>query len=623
MFFSTRIRLFYLFALMGFAFEEVGAQQNLTSSSVMTSSGESTSCPTWYLPTDDASQSACQCGDEFDGVLKCTEDRSKASVLSCYCVTQDMTNNGSVFMANCLFTCHLVEGNEYIDLPSDPSQLEEELCSRFHRKGPHCSQCVDGYAVSAFSIHLSCVECHKSNWLWYLALTFLPLTLFYFAVLFFRFHATTAWLDSYILFSQIITSPPTSRLVLYRASIIGNHIVTPEEAFSHPASYVSRIFQTVYSIWNLNFFQSLVPPFCLDPSWTAIQVIALDYLTAFYPLVLVGISYIILVLHARNFKPLVILWKPFSKLAIRFRNKVAISRYSVINSFATFLLLSYVKLVYVSSDLLHVTVIRYPTGQIGNPAWNYNASLPYFGKEHVGYGIFAVLIFIFPVLLPFFFLAVYPCKCFQKLCPWLYNKPQIHAIVDCFQGHYKDGTCGSPDYRYFPSLFLGIRLVGVIITEYVFSGYAVPLGSMMVAAFGTLILVVQPYKLLIHNRINGAILVLMSLWVMSQSFYHFPINNVKFYHVFAIAVDFILCLLPFCYFLLLVAWYVRLKVKTTMCTEKLRQALKNRRLSWRNRLRTETTLSETQMVESRAYSFPDRVVNPTNYVNSATASTST
>lgn len=568
-------------------------------------------CPTWFVPVMDKNeQPSCKCGSEFDGFLRCVEEEKTVSVLACFCVTQN--NNGSLYMASCLYTCALANGSEYRELPADPSKLEKELCAPYHRRGPLCSKCANGYAISSFSVYLTCVKCPTSRWLEYFSLTLLPLTIFYFIVLFFRFRATSAWLDAYILFSQIITSPGTSRLLLYRVGNVSDDLT---DSFFHPVSYMARILQSVYAVWNLNFFQLMVPPFCLDPSFSALQVIALDYLTAFYPLFLVLISYVILVLHARNFKPLVIIWKPFNKVAIRCRNKIAVNRHSVIDSFATFILLSYVKLIYVSSDLVSFAIPKFPSGKSERAIWIYDGSVDYFGLEHVGYGILALCVYVFGVFIPFVFLALYPCKCFQRLFPRLYNKPQIHAFVDCFHGHFKDGTGNTRDFRYFSSFYLSIRFVGLVVTEYVVSGYAVPIGSMLSAGFGGMILVVKPYKKDLHNTCNGILLLIMSMWLMSQSLYHFPISNVTFYHTIAVVLDFFLCMLPFLYFMFLVLRYIRYQVRKTMCVDRIKYSVRDMRQS-KKRTRELSTIKE------RAYSFPDRVVNPKNYETSMSTTNS-
>lgn len=559
-------------------------------------------CPTWFVPALNKSrQPRCECGSEFGGYLRCANAEKSVSVLGCYCVTRNKT--GSLFMASCLFTCGLVNGSEYLPIPADPSKLEDKICAPYHRRGPLCSKCAEGYAVSSFSIFLTCVKCPTSRWLEYFALTLLPLTVFYFVILFFRFRATSAWLDAYILYSQIITSPGTTRLLLYQAT---NVATNPTDILSQPISYLLRTVQSLYSVWNLNFFQLLVPPFCLDPSFSALEVIALDYLTAFYPLFLVLISYVILVLHARNFKPLVVIWKPFSKINTRFRNKIAVSTHSVIDSFATFILLSYVKLIYVSSDLMHFTIPRFPSGETGRPVWNYDGSVEYFGSKHVGYGVLAIFVYALGILLPLMFLALYPCKYFRRKCPRLYNKPQIHAFMDCFQGHYKNGTDGTRDYRYFASFYLSMRVIGLIITEYVVLGYAVPIGGMLIAGFGGMILVFKPYRKDIHNICNGVILLIMAMWLMSLSLYQFPLNNVALYNTIAAVLDYFFCTLPLFYFMFLIVRYIRFKIKRTMCVDKVKYCLRD---LWHRKKRPR----ELSTIEERAYSFPDRVVNPRDY----------
>ena len=45
-----------------------------------------------------------------------------------------------------------------------------------------------------------------------------------------------------------------------------------------------------YSIWNLDFFRSIYPPFCIHPHMSALQVVSLDYIVAVYPMILVLVT---------------------------------------------------------------------------------------------------------------------------------------------------------------------------------------------------------------------------------------------------------------------------------------------------------------------------------------------
>ncbi len=79
----------------------------------------------------------------------------------------------------------------------------------------------------------------------------------------------------------------------------------------------------------------------------------LEYAFTMYPLFLVIITYIGIELHARNVRPIVILWKPFYKL-FHIRRSLD-PRSSVIATFSTFISLSFSKLMFITF------VITYPS----------------------------------------------------------------------------------------------------------------------------------------------------------------------------------------------------------------------------------------------------------------------
>ena len=354
--------------------------------------GEEVVCPTWYTAANGSTE--CECADTFGGVVRCDDsDGQTASVLRCYCVTFD--SNGQLFVSPCLFTCSVVGAPEaYIPLPANTSEVTEAICGRFNRTGPLCGNCIEGHQATAFSINLICVECTESHWFQYFAMTLLPMTVFFWGVVILRFRATSAWLDAYILFSQIITSPGNSRLYLFDA---GERFTELTSA----APLLVKITQTVYGIWNLNFFQAAVPPFCIGPGFRTLYVFALDFVVALYPLFLVLVTYTLVELHARNFKPLVVLWRPFRRIFIRFHKQVS-TKNSMVDVFATFILLSYVKLVSVSSDLLHFTVAHYPNGTNVPAMWFHNGTTMLFQDKHIPFGFLAICGFVFDIAIVVF-----------------------------------------------------------------------------------------------------------------------------------------------------------------------------------------------------------------------------
>ena len=554
-------------------------------------------CPAWYVAANGSTD--CECGDTFGGAVRCDNDDQSVSVLSCFCIT--LNPNGQLFLSSCLFTCSVVgRADTYIPLPTNASEVTEAICGRFNRRGPLCGNCIEGHEAMAFSFHLTCVQCTESHWFQYFAMTLLPITVFFFGVVILRFRATSAWLDAYLLFSQIITSPGISRLYLLDAGkrFTELTLVSP---------LLVRVTQSMYGIWNLNFFQAVVPPFCIGPGFGTLYVFALEFVVGLYPLFLVLVTYTLVELHARNFKPLVVLWKPFRRVFIRFHNQVS-AKNSMVDVFATFLLLSYVKLVSVSTDLLHLTLARYPNSTTTSALWFYDGTTAFFLDKHTPLGILAVggLVFCITIVV---FLFLYPCKCCQAKVmshlPW----PQMREFVDCFQGHYKDGTNGSRDYRFFSALYLLMRLVHLSINEFLFFGYLVPIGGMLALLFALLIFVFQPYRRKIHNTCNGGILLVMASWLAVVALYQFPLANLKSFFLAAVILEFVVCVVPFLYSVTLIVAFLVVKCRKWFCSKSEKKLIRSRSSKdggWNGSGNcVDDVTSDT--------SYPDRVSHPERY----------
>ena len=86
---------------------------------------------------------------------------------------------------------------------------------------------------------------------------------------------------------------------------------------------------------------------------------------------------------------------------------------SIVKAFATFLLLSYVKLLNSTVDiLLSVKVYNIHQEVVGVYVY-YDASYKYFGKEHHPYVIIGVGVFFRTFVLSSLLLLLYPTSCFQ------------------------------------------------------------------------------------------------------------------------------------------------------------------------------------------------------------------
>ena len=103
----------------------------------------------------------------------------------------------------------------------------------------------------------------------------------------------------------------------------------------------------------------MLPEVCINV--IPLHTLALDYLVAIYPMLLIGIMYIIVELHGYGFRPVRYIWRPFHRFFARFRRHWGIQT-SIMDAFVTFFILSTTKLFYVSFSLLVATQVFTPDG---------------------------------------------------------------------------------------------------------------------------------------------------------------------------------------------------------------------------------------------------------------------
>ena len=131
------------------------------------------SCPPWYWP---AGNGTCQFGDGLGGIVKSNLHSMQTMLESSYCMTTDPATNRTV-VGECTYST-VVDG--YVALPCNISELNDFMCAGLNREGQLCGKCREGFAPPVYSYSLSCVNCteYSLNWLRYLAVAFVPLTIF-------------------------------------------------------------------------------------------------------------------------------------------------------------------------------------------------------------------------------------------------------------------------------------------------------------------------------------------------------------------------------------------------------------------------------------------------------------
>ena len=408
-------------------------------------------CPTWFVPEYNNGTMSCVCGDSLDGVVLC-EQESNVSLLFLYCMTYDGVHNTTA-CSFCPYHHHKpdVQG-VYVKLPQNVCDLNEFMCGGLNRTGLLCSDCKPGLGPAVFSYTLQCLKCVESGygWLLYMFLATVPTTIMFLVVMLCRIRITAAPMNVIIFVCQVIVGMADASPYKYIDT-------------SKPTYYLTVLLLTVYGVFNLDFFRYIIPNFCISSTMTTIQALSLEYIVAFYPLLFTIILYICIQLHASDCRPLVYLWKPFHKcFASMPQNWSPLE--SLVHTFAGFLLLSYSKILFVSFSLLqNQEYARDSSGEkVGPLKVYYNATVPYFSTEHLPFALLAIFLSTTFIVLPMLTLLLYPTRVFQRCigcCSTRWHA--LDAFVDAFQGYYKDGTNGTPDWRYFSGLYLIFRILVV------------------------------------------------------------------------------------------------------------------------------------------------------------------
>ena len=143
------------------------------------------------------------------------------------------------------------------------------------------------------------------------------------------------------------------------------------------------------------------------------------------------------------------LWRPFHKCFTRARRSWD-SKASIIDVFATFLLLSYLKFLFVSLYLLHGNTIYDSYGVVESKVLCSDETVKYFSNEHLPYEVVAILILIIFILSPALLLLCHPTKLFRKCSSYC----RLRRWQAKFQGCYKDGVHDTKYFRSFTGLYL-------------------------------------------------------------------------------------------------------------------------------------------------------------------------
>ena len=452
----------------------------------------------WFVPSAEngspqASEPDCVRGRNIKDVLEYDELKKYFLLISSSCMTLDEKDN-ITYVGSCPSNSLEItlENNLETVVPHNVSDLNDAMCSAYNRTGLLCSRCGGDLGPAVLSIFSKCLECHEYGWAFFILLTFVPTTLFSLVIIIFRINVFSPSLKMLVICCQIITNLFFFVPLKYSLSLGGTWL---------------KIIISIYGIWNLDFFRYVLPFFCISKKMDMLQVVALEYIVAFYPILLMALVYYMIEWHDRGCVVLVYAWRPFHKCFSRFRRTWQLKG-SVLNAFITFLTLSSAKLLTISMTLIRLIEVRDSCGNYLGTKVYLDPSLKAFSPKHLNHAIPAIIIIIFFNVLPTVYITLYPIRRCKRILDKLVPYVLCQELARMTQIGFKDGTNGTRDYRSFAGLYASSRFLFLAI---LFGKDASIFLSLTLLTFGILIIGFQPYNKMIYNVIDFFILLSISI----------------------------------------------------------------------------------------------------------------
>ncbi len=599
------------------------------------------SCPPGFVPTFCPPNSTgsefgmtcdCVCQQSVPGI-ECNDDTKEAYILPYNCITLQSENSTKTAVGSCPYN----QRNRFKISDLALSNLDKSICGHYHRRGFLCSRCQEDFGVSVNTHDYRCVKCkgrERYNWVLYLLLELGPITIVCFLVILFGVGVSSPLMNAFVFFSQIVsvTYNTNRNIWFFGAEVYHQSLAT--------AIYV------LYGIWNLEFFRDVFPPICLHQELRTLHILVINYVKALYPMLLLGVCYVLIKLYDRNTKALHVLWKPF-RYCQKAVYRIHKPKTSIIDAFATLIILSYSKFMYVSFPLLTLISI-YELGENATEIQRQEKYRYYFDPDEVLhhstasiiYFILGIVVVVVFVGLPPIFLILYPLRVSQRLVGKLNMRVQItlRTFADIFLGAFRDGTSGGGggggggegsgdggsgggggggrDYRWFAGLYFIMRITFMSlyastvdrITEYLIQQILCTLCLFLFA-------ILRPYKVDIYNALDCgffALLAILNALSFNNSSYW---ENKQHLQGSVFFINYLLVFLPMIYLVTLLTYLVLSWRGYCSCvgrkggSEEVKDYDENSMVSedeGDNSSDARSTLDTDRLL-------PDRLVNPNNY----------
>ena len=381
------------------------------------------------------------------------------------------------------------------------SNSDSILCGQQHRTGIICGECVEGYAPAINSDTYECVRCDASdervNWLYYILSVYVPLFILFLFIIIFNIKLTSGPANAFILYAQVVSTT-------FDLSANGQ---VPLNTIYPYIGRLLRVYRIPYNIFNLNFISNILPPFCLSRNFNSLDVIALNYVVAVFPLVMILLVILFYNCPCSQRINISSYVKYFKRHEWRLAN-------SLIDAFAAFVLLSYTQFCLTSVYLIGLQPLWNERGDyVGRERLYLGGQFTSFDATYIlRYGIPAYVVYGTFVAIPPILLLGFPIRWLEKLIlkiEWLsarYPFDKVNILLDTFQGCFRNNR------RFFAGMYFFFRIalyLTYMLTDTWQMQYTTQ--QVLVTMYIVLIAVLWPYKRNFINYVDIAIFANMGI----------------------------------------------------------------------------------------------------------------
>ena len=455
----------------------------------------------------------CHCHTEVHkGLIKCDQQEFHSYIIPGFWIgfvkpKHSLVTSWCRFCQPNLTSSKVSIDDYHLRLPQNISELSNALCGET-REGIVCGKCRKGYTVHFHSPGYLCkpaepVGC-KLGWLFYILSELVPVTVVFIVVLVLNISFTSGAVNGFILFSQLIRSLDLSA---------AGTVITPDNLNT------KQVYHAFYGFFNLEFFQLESLSFCLWKQASALDMVAVKYITLVYTIILI----------------VSIIWI-MNRCGGRWLGKcfrITTIQTSVIHGITSFLMIGYAQCVNTSlSLLLHVHIYTAENSDIKphERVW-LNGEMKYFSKEHLPYAILAIFFLVTIGCLPPVLLISYPLlnkviailgieeRKYVAIIIGFISNSNLKPLLDSFQGCFKDNL------RFFAGLYFLYRWIFMLIhiSTVGYLAYYTDIGIFLVVIL-TIHTICQPYTRRLHNIIDALLLCILVI-INALSLFNFHKSN--------------------------------------------------------------------------------------------------